>query len=203
MKRSATDIKLILGILLAHVLLYITFNDKSIFWYIYTAVSLLLISYSIVNEKSEDDISTKKYLFKAIVSGIGLYLIFWIGDWFFSIVSPFLENKVIKTYHLLSPKWVWHYFVLVFIMAPGEEIFWRGFIQKRIMKHIQGWIAVLITAILNASVFIYSGNIVLIFAALVGGIVWGTLYFKFKSIPLVVISHLIFDLLLIVVLPLH
>ncbi|MED3652486.1 type II CAAX endopeptidase family protein [Heyndrickxia sporothermodurans] len=203
MKRSAADIKLILGILLAHVLLYITFHDKSIFWYIYTAVSLLLISYSIVNEKTDDDVSTKKYLFKGIISGIGLYLVFWIGDWFFSIVSSYLENKVIKTYDLLSPKWVWHYFVLVFIMAPGEEIFWRGFIQKRLMKQIQGWIPVLITAILNASVFIYSGNIVLMFAALVGGIVWGTLYYKFKSIPLVVISHLIFDLLLIVVLPLH
>ncbi|GIN83916.1 CAAX protease family protein [Heyndrickxia sporothermodurans] len=203
MKLSATDIKLIIGILLAHLFLYITFHDQSIFWYIYSAVSLLLISYSIVNEKSEDDISTQKYLLHGVLSGIGLYLVFWFGDWIISIISPYLEIKIIKTYQLLSPKWVWHYFVLAFIMAPGEEIFWRGFIQKRLMIHFTGRSSILYTAILNASVFIYSGNIVLMLAAFVGGIVWGFLYLKFKSITLVIISHLIFDLLLIIVLPLH
>lgn len=203
MKQSATDIKLIIGILLAHLFLYITFHDQSIFWYIYSAVSLLLISYSIVNEKSEDDISTQKYLLHGVLSGIGLYLVFWFGDWIISIISPYLENKIIKTYQLLSPKWVWHYFVLSFIMAPGEEIFWRGFIQKRLMIHLTGRSSILTTAILNASVFIYSGNIVLMLAAFVGGIVWGFLYLKYKSITLVIISHLIFDLLLIIVLPLH
>lgn len=203
MKESATDIKLIIGILFAHIFLYITFHDTSIFWYIYSAISLLLISYSIVIEKADDDIPTKNYLFYGISSGIILYLLFWFGDWFLSIISPFLQNKIIQTYQLLSPKWIWHYFVLIFIMAPGEEIFWRGFVQKRLMRHIKGWLPILITAVLNASVFIYSGNIILIMASFVGAIVWGSIYLKYKSIPLLVISHLVFDLLLIIVLPLH
>ncbi|MGE6258543.1 CPBP family intramembrane glutamic endopeptidase [Heyndrickxia sporothermodurans] len=203
MKQSAADIKLIIGILLAHVFLYITFHDQSIFWYIYSAVSLLLISYSIVNEKTEDDISTKKYLFHGIISGIGLYLVFWFGDWIISYISPYLEKKIINIYDLLSPKWVWHYFVLVFIMVPGEEIFWRGFIQKRLMRHITGWSPVLITAFLNASVYIYFENIMLMFAAFFSAFIWGTIYLNSKSLPLLIISHLTFDLLLIIVLPLH
>ncbi|MGE8206690.1 CPBP family intramembrane glutamic endopeptidase [Heyndrickxia sp. NPDC080065] len=203
MKQSATDIRLIVGILLAHLFLYITFRDQSIFWYIYTAVSLLLISFSIVSEKADEEISTGKYLLYGIISGIGLYVVFWCGDLLLPLISPYLEDKIIRTYKLLSPKWVWHYFVLVFILAPGEEIFWRGFVQKRLMRHLQGWSPVFITAILNTSVFIYSGNIILIIAAFVGALAWGSLYLKLKSVALLVISHLVFDLLLIIVLPLH
>nr|WP_259545880.1 CPBP family intramembrane glutamic endopeptidase [Heyndrickxia oleronia] len=203
MKQSATDIRLIIGILLAHILLFLTFNDRSIFWYIYTATSLLLISYSIVSDKSHDEQSNGKYLFLGILSGVVLYLVFWIGDWLFSLLSSYLDKQIGKTYKLLSPKYIWHYFVLVFVLAPGEEIFWRGFVQKRLMYHIQGWLPVLITAMLNASIFIYSENIILIIAGLVGGIFWGSLYLWRKNIPLLVVSHVIFDLLLIIVLPLH
>ena len=43
MKKLAIDIRLIGGLLLAHLLIYFTFQDKSIFWYIFSASYLGLL----------------------------------------------------------------------------------------------------------------------------------------------------------------
>lgn len=204
MKRGAIDFSLLIGILLVHILLFITFANKvAVFWYLYTASMLFLISYSIVMEKIDDEASTKRYLTYGIVSGIGLYLLFWTGNWLLSVLPGSFEAKVAKAYKLFSPSIIWHYLVLIFILVPGEEIFWRGFIQKRLMRYTHTWIAIFATSLLSASVFIYANNAAIMLAAFIGSVVWGLLYAWKKSIPLLIISHLVFDFLLFIILPLY
>ena len=38
--------------------------------------------------------------------------------------------------------------VLMFIIIPGEEIFWRGFIQKRLMNYMNIKVAILLSVLL-------------------------------------------------------
>ena len=87
------------------------------------------------------------------------------------------------------------YFVL------GEELFWRGFVQNRLSKFMDNPYSILIGAILYASVQIYSGTFIHIFSALFAGLFWGFLYSWKRSIPLVVVSHLIFDLFIFIAFP--
>lgn len=54
MRLQAADLRLLLGLLLAHLLLFFSFQDKSVFWYIYTASLLLLITYAILQEEVDD-----------------------------------------------------------------------------------------------------------------------------------------------------
>lgn len=202
MKKGFSDYKLIGGILLAYILIYVSFDNKGVFWYLYTATMLFLISISIISEKMADEASAPKYFIFGLLSGISLYIVFFTGDWLFSLLPGSLDKQINKIYSLFSFKWIWHYLVLFFIIIPGEEIFWRGFVQNKLMRYMNMKKAILVTASLNAAAFISSEFTVLIIAAFVSGIVWGGLYVWKRSMPLIIISHLIFDLLLLIIWPL-
>jgi hypothetical protein len=92
--------------------------------------------------------------------------------------------------------------VLLFIIIPGEEIFWRGFVLKRLLNWLDAGSAVLAAAVLNAGAFYFTGFPVLMMAAFASGLLWGWLYIWKKSIPLVIVSHLTFNLLLLIIFPL-
>lgn len=197
------DKPLIIGFILAHILLFFTFQEKNIFWYIFTASMLFLIGFSILNEEIDDHLSFIKYLFLGILSGSLLYGIFYIGNILLSELNLPFAKEVTKLYKQLSPTTIWHHIVLILIIIPGEEIFWRGFIQKRLAKILPIHISILIASLMYASVNIYSNTYILPFVAILTGIYWGYLYHWKKSLPLVIVSHLIFDFLLLVLFPLR
>ncbi|ESU32809.1 hypothetical protein G3A_09445 [Bacillus sp. 17376] len=202
MKNWMADRRLILGFLIAHLLLFFTFEDKDVFWYIFTASMLILISYSIIHEEIEDNTSTLSYLILGIASGLGLFGLFWLGSFLIEFLNLPFSNQTSRLYSRFSPDLLWHYLVLVLILAPGEEIFWRGFIQKRFSKYFSMKMSIGLSAILYASVHIYSGEFILVLAAMIAGLVWSILYAWKRSLPLVIVSHIVFDLLLFVFIPL-
>ncbi len=203
MKSVAADLRFIGGILLAHLLMYFTFQDKSIFWYIFSASLLLLISYSIIMEEVEDKASFGTFITYGALSGFLLYGLFWAGYSLLEILNLPLVNQVEKLYGRFSPSFIWHYIVLILIIVPGEEVFWRGFVQKRLMKLTTVKLSIILSSLLYSSVHFYSGYWMLAFAALIAGLFWGWLYAWKRSIPLVIVSHLIFDLLMFVLLPFY
>ncbi|MCJ7841717.1 CPBP family intramembrane metalloprotease [Lederbergia sp. NSJ-179] len=197
------DWKLIGSLILACCLISITFDYKhQVFWYLYTATMLFLISITIIAEKTEDKISIKQAIFWGIPSGILLYVLFSFGKWLLSFIPVNALNQITKLYEYFSLEWLWQYLLLIFVIIPGEEFFWRGFVLKRILRYIHPTAAVIIGASLNALAFCLTGYLLLILAAFFSGLVWGILYVWKRSLPLLIISHLIFDLLLFVLFPL-
>ncbi|WP_370222127.1 lysostaphin resistance A-like protein [Cytobacillus sp.] len=203
MKSVAADVRFIGGILLAHLLMYFTFQDKSIFWYIFSASLLLLISYSIIMEEVEDKATFGTFITYGVLSGFLLYGLFWAGYSLFEILNLPFVNQVEKLYGRFSPSFIWHYIALILIIVPGEEVFWRGFVQKRLMKFTTVKLSIILSSLLYSSVHFYSGYWMLAFAALIAGLFWGWLYAWKRSLPLVIVSHLVFDLLMFVLLPFY
>ncbi|MFE8698027.1 CPBP family intramembrane glutamic endopeptidase [Cytobacillus sp. FJAT-53684] len=203
MKKLTTDFRLIIGLVLAHVLMYFTFQDKAVFWYIFTASLLFLISYSILNEEVEDQLPFFSYLMYGVTSGFILFGLFWLGNNLIELLNLPFTKEIAKLYGRYSPTMLWHYIVLLLIIIPGEELFWRGFVQKRMLNYTRIPMGILLSSLLYASVHLYSTHWILAFAALIAGLYWGFLYAWKKSMPLVIVSHLIFDLFLFVILPFY
>ncbi|ASV66137.1 CPBP family intramembrane glutamic endopeptidase [Cytobacillus kochii] len=202
MRKNSPDIRLIVGIVLAHVLMYFTFEDKSIFWYIFSATMLFLISFAIISIELDHQETFTQNLLWGTLSGVFLYGIFWLGYTGLSFIGLSITEPVAKLYSYYGAKNIWQYLLLIFLFAPGEEIFWRGFVQKRVMNYTNGFLAVGISSILFASVQFYSGSWALVLAALIAGLYWGTIYLWKRSIVLLITSHIIFSLLLFVFFPL-
>ncbi|HNX90543.1 MAG TPA: CPBP family intramembrane metalloprotease [Candidatus Omnitrophota bacterium] len=114
-------------------------------------------------------------------------------------VSFSLQNEL--SYRLLgassSGVGVCIYFLFsVFAIGLGEEIFWRGFVQKKISDHFSlnksVWITAALFALIHSYVFTIlpfkTGMLFLLLIAIVGAM-WGYLFNYFGNIWVSAISH--------------
>ena len=138
-----------------------------------------------------------------IASAVLLYAVFYVGDIGLRHIWPSAGPQIGSVYGFKSGTST---FRLVALMAlfigPGEEIFWRGYLQRAWQARFSesaGW---LLTAALYAAVHAGSGNPVLVLAAAVCGLYWGFLYKRSSSPLLVGVSHTLWDLLVFVAFPL-
>ena len=91
--------------------------------------------------------------------------------------------------------------LMVFLIGPGEELFWRGYLQRSFQSRFGGTVGWLLTGTLYALVHAGSGNLMLVLAAAVCGFFWGYLYFRLRSVFLVAVSHTLWDLLVFIIFP--
>lgn len=203
MKLRSLDLRLISGLVLAHLLLFFSFQDRTIFWYIFAASSLLLIIFSMFQKEVDDEVAFFPYLLLGIISGLILYGIFWLGHQGITAFHLPFQTSINRLYRWFAPTGFFDYLALILVAAPSEELFWRGFIQKRLLRYCKPMIGILLGAVLYASAQIYSGEFLLVFASFLSGFVWGLLYFWKRSMPLVIVSHIIFDIMLFIILPLR
>lgn len=201
MKNLLKDYRLIIGLILAHLLYYFSFQEPGIFWYIFTGSILALIIYSMLQRKVDDELPFIQYFLLGAISGLLLFFVFWLGLKIMEITHLPLISSIHQLYYYYAPEQFWEYMALILVAAPGEELFWRGYVQKKLLNYFGPVISIAAGAILYTSVQIYSGSFILLLATFISGCVWGAIYFWKKSMPLVIISHIIFDIMIFIILP--
>ncbi len=92
--------------------------------------------------------------------------------------------------------------LLLLLIGPGEELFWRGYLQRAWQARFSARTGWLLAAGLYAAVHVFSGNPVLILAAALCGLYWGALFLGFRSPLMLCVSHALWDILVFVVFPL-
>lgn len=199
----APNLRWIVMLVGVYVLLLFTFMNETIFWYMYTFTMLLFMALSFVLVKMEDEVQTWEYL----VFGIGYgTLTYGLIATAYRLASIFTDDAAISVERFLSvygPTTVWHYLLLMLIIAPGEELFWRGFIQQKLKNYMSPFFAVLVASLLFGLSMSFSGFWLGVLAAVTSGMLWGILYEWKKSMPLIIIAHITMTILLFLILPLN
>ena len=140
-----------------------------------------------------------KFSFSDVLLGVAiavaLWGIFWVGDKLSQIMFSFARPQVDTIYGMKDGFSPWLLTALMlFIIGPAEEIFWRGFVQQKFTERWGGNIAFVATTAVYALVHAGSCNFMLTMAALVAGFVWGLLYRLFPQRFLaIIISHALWD----------
>lgn len=132
-----------------------------------------------------------------------LYAIFYIGNYLSSFIIPMKEDQIASVY--MNRDGTSLYIIgaaLLFVIGPGEEIFWRGFIQKTLAQRY-GAKSIVIAAVLYTAVHVVTWNFMLVMAALICGLFWSALYYKVKTLYPVIISHALWDFTVFIILPFH
>ncbi len=191
--------RLYLGLGLAAALWGLTFHLKPFnFWAEITASVLLVAAYAVYNGKDElrGLFTYRSGMTMAGVAGAAfLYVVFVIGSWASRQILPFAGGQIADIYDMrgIAPTWLVAT-VLAVIIAPGEEVFWRGYVQGTLAFNLgdtRGW---LLMAAFYALVHVWAWNFMLIASALICGLFWGYLSYRFKSLVPCIISHVIWDL---------
>ncbi len=169
----------------------------------------ILVSLSFIRDKSYWPMLLKdlreKRTEKIVIgslSAVALYLIFLAGNEISRSILPFAAEGISGVYSFKHGASLSRIAILiVLLIGPGEEAFWRGFLQRHWTARAGslGWLG---CAAFYAAVHAGSGNIILVLAALGCGLYWGALYARYHSLVLIAVSHTLWDVLIFIVFPL-
>ena len=198
-KQSLT--KPIIGCSIAAVLWTIMFSPWTAphvnFWVMMTCSGLALTAYSTWAQKGwwEDIKLDASNIILGIALAAALWGIFWVGDKLSSLMFDFARPQVNLIYGMKEGENPWVLtFLMLFIIGPAEEIFWRAYIQKNFSKRWNPNIGFIVTTLVYSLVHISKFNFMLIMAAMVAGIVWGLAYRFFpEKLGAIIISHALWD----------
>lgn len=180
------------------------------FWWWMSLNILLVVGLSIALDKGyfaflAADLRSdllKKILWGSL-SGAILYLIFLVGNFISRDLFPFAGQGIADVYAFKKGISLFRSGILLFfLIGPGEELFWRGYLQRRWQKSWGlPWGLIAATAFYTL-IHVGSGNIMLILAAAVCGLYWGGIFALSRSLLVVVVSHALWDILIFILLPL-
>ncbi len=201
--------RLILSLLLAFLLWSVMFSPLTAphvpFWWMMTGSAVLLaILAGCFHRNWWQDITwrTSDGLW-GIGLAVALWSLFWIGDklaiWLFDLARP----EVDLIYGMKNGESLWLLAsLMLFLIGPAEEIFWRGYVQKTFSNRWNPNIGLFVATLLYTLVHSASCNLMLILAAAVAGSVWGLCYRFFPTrLPILIISHSLWDVAVFILFP--
>lgn len=222
LRRSATPTQLVLHLTVAAILWGVMFAPFSpvqgYFWHLMTLSALLLsvlaLGWSDVGTRLWTGIRTaplRQILLSVVIAAV-LYGVFVLGDYAARLLFGFAAEGIDSIYDLrtqLSPTLI--AVLLIFIIGPAEELFWRGYVQETLTRRLsaRGWSRlytrlagfVAATAVYTL-IHVWSGNIMLILAAMVAGGIWGLLYaIRLEWFPAILVSHAVWDACVFIIFP--
>lgn len=137
-----------------------------------------------------------------LASALLLYLVFFAGNIILRKIFPESVSSLRAIYSLKSGSSLLRIgLFLGLIIGPGEELLWRGWLQRHWCRRLGKFPGLLTVVLLYSAVHLPASNPVLVLAALVCGLWWGFQYLKFNSLLANVISHLLWGLLVFIILP--
>lgn len=193
--------------MLAFVLWYVMFVRPPLNFWLLMSIStsvLAIISLMLRFPPIEPEELNWKHFWIGALSAIVLYIVFIVGN---RVSGLFIPGKASQLAEIYNRRQSLPYSIvamlLFFPISVGEELFWRGLVQ-RVATIRWGWRnGFLFTVFFYTAVHVVTGNIVLIEAAFVCGFFWGLLYWRTNSIVPCLISHMLWDPLVMVLLPIY
>ncbi|HEU5015815.1 MAG TPA: CPBP family intramembrane glutamic endopeptidase [Roseiflexaceae bacterium] len=200
----ARDLALLGGLALAYVSFAQVFRGRRArFWPRMTRTGAILGSLSLA---SEPELRETRIGVKDVVIGLGsagvLYIIFQIGDRFARWLLPKGSTEIASIYDLrtLGPTPVLAG-RLALIIGPAEELFWRGLVQRRLMREYGPVVGTAAGTALYGGAHLVTGNVTLIGAASVAGAFWGGLYALGVPMGALIVSHAAWDVFTFLIAP--
>ncbi len=138
-----------------------------------------------------------------VLSAAVLYGVFWVGNLASRYLLAGAAQDISGVYAFKGQATALRIALLMmFIIGPGEELFWRGFLQRRLEEALgrrAGW---LVATGIYAAIHVATGNPILVLAAGVCGAFWGWLYLRYRSMFLNAVSHTVWDIVIFILFPL-
>lgn len=139
-----------------------------------------------------------------VLSAVVLYGIFYLGFVLSPLILPGASHQVGGIYAMgMGTNNILILLLLLLVTGPGEEIFWRGFLQKNLMAKYGEKTGFGITTLIYGGVHLFSQNVMLILAAFVAGAFWGGLYLWKRDLFPVIVSHSLWSAVVFAVFPIH
>ena len=138
---------------------------------------------------------TPSNIMLGILIAVALWGVFWLGDKLSQLMFDFARPQVDTIYGMKEGESPWLLTALLLLLiGPAEEIFWRGYVQRSLSQHWNPNVGFVVTTLVYTVVHVGSLNFMLVMAAFVAGAVWGLLYRLYPNrLTALIISHALWD----------
>ncbi len=186
------------------------FGQFDFWWWMALNIAILLIIAATFDPGWRSDVSKdlKERVFQKIgiglLSALGLYVVFYIGNVVSRTIFTFAQSGIENVYAFkesVPPLRI--ALLMLLLIGPGEELFWRGFLQRRFQIEKGPFRGFLLATLLYTAVHLGSGNVMLVLAAGICGLFWGFLYLRTGSLLLNVVSHTVWDVTIFLLFPMR
>ncbi len=138
-----------------------------------------------------------------LLSAAVLYGIFWVGNQASRYLFAGAAQDISGVYAFRGQATALRIVLLMlFVIGPGEELFWRGFVQRHLQDTLGPWSGWVLTTAIYTLIHLATGNLILVLAAGVCGAFWGWLYLRYRSMFLNAVSHTAWDVVIFILFPL-
>ena len=142
MEKDGIKNKIIIYSLIISILLwFVIFVIKPFNFWIEMALSiLLLVAIALLAERNLISFRNIKlrHILIGIISAIILYFVFYAGNIISGYLFPFKDAQIASVYsNRAQGNSLLIGTLLLFVIGPGEEIYWRGFIQNNLTKKLE------------------------------------------------------------------
>jgi membrane protease YdiL (CAAX protease family) len=177
------------------------------FWPVMTLTAGVLAAGSMLLERRQ---LRHLYAFKrehimiGLLSAVLLYAVFWAGHFFSTLILPFAAGQINSIYTIRNgadPLRIG--LLMLFIIGPAEEIFWRGFIQRKLCTRYGLLCGFVFSVAVYALVHVWSLNFMLVAAAAVCGGFWGLMFLATEKLWPCIISHAVWDVMILLIWPIR
>ena len=204
---------LILITLFAALLFVLMFIFKQLggfdFWYwmstnllVLLGIVFLIDRQNITALKQDLAIRPLQKVLMGMIAAIALFIVFYIGNILIRLIFEAAGQGIQNVYAFKQEASPWRIALLMLlVIGPGEELFWRGYLQRQLGYRMGDKAGFVMATILYTVVHIATGNMVLVLAALICGLFWGWLYMRYKSMIINIISHTVWDIGVFILLP--
>ena len=141
-----------------------------------------------------------------VVRGLGsagvLYLIFQVGDRLARRIMPAGGREISDIYTLRTqaPRPAIAA-ALALAIGPGEELFWRGLVQRSLQPRFGRVGAALVASTIYGGIHLVSENLTLTGAAATAGVFWGMVYAAEQRMAPLIVSHVAWDIWIFLIAP--
>ena len=204
LRRLFRDPVLAGGLALAYALLALTFRGpRSRFWQRMTRTGVALGTVALA---AEPKLRRPRLRWSDLWIGLGsagvLYLVFQVGDRLARLILPSGASQIDSIYRLRSLRPKQELAArLMLVVGPSEELFWHGFVQKRLTERLGTIKGAAAGTMLYGGAHLLSGNLTLIGAASVAGAFWGMMAALGVPPTALVVSHVAWDVIIFLVAP--
>jgi CAAX protease family protein len=130
-----------------------------------------------------------------IGAAAGLYAIFQAGDRLARRLMPRGAEEIGDIYRLRRLRPAAELAArLGLVIGPAEELFWRGFLHRRLARRAGAWGGAALGAAAYGGAHVVTGNLTLIGASGVAGAYWAALAAAGLPMGALIVSHVVWDL---------
>jgi membrane protease YdiL (CAAX protease family) len=198
------QLELAAGLACAYAAFAATFRGpRDRFWHRMTATGLALggMALALRPELRRTKIRSREVAL-GVGAAAGLYGVFQVGDRMARRIMPEGAEEIGSIYSLREGRSRTELAArLALVIAPAEELFWRGFVLKGLSDEGPWAGPALAAAAAYAGAHVASGNLTLIGAAGVAGAYWSALAALGVPMGALIVSHVVWDIWIFLVAP--